>query len=588
MPPKGIYDLFFANTAKSKHFLNNIKTYNNMFCFTSMGGRIDKSINTSGGPPVFHLNGQNFHLMGSLLPTEGKAPHFAQLYIYDTQNEIDNRVNAVRPDGENNDIDTEIVKDIQTELDKHNVLVKSFRMAKDELQKNPRAKVKIKLLGKRNTLPRIYNLPQVSEVAALIVGDLDTSIGERDILVETNSGFLKRISELNRAYLPLQYPLLFPYGEDGYREDIHFTSLKGNGNAGRQRISPREYFCFRIQTRVSEVSTFLNAKRLFQQFLVDSYTMVWSGRLIYIRTHQKHLRCETYNCLSDALTRGEVDPNTQGRRIILSSSFTDGARWIGYPDLFITFTCNPKWPEIQRFLCDKRLRAEDRPDIVCRLFKMKLDSLISDCRKNQFFGAVAGGSDVEYYNAVEEFMIHGPCGRARQNSPCISGNMCTKHFPKRFVDATTFDEDGYPIYRRRDNGRIVVKSGIPLDNRYVVPHNRELLLKYRAHINVEWCNQSRSIKYLFKYVNKGHDRVAAQFYKTHQDDVGGKVVDEINMYYDCRYISPCEGAWRLIGFDIQLRSPSVERLSFHLPNQHIDIFEDDDPVENIVNRPTIA
>ncbi|XP_019160736.1 PREDICTED: uncharacterized protein LOC109157292 [Ipomoea nil] len=143
---------------------------------------------------------------------------------------------------------------------------------------------------------------------------------------------------------------------------------------------------------------------------------------------------------------------------------------------------------------------------------------------------------------------------------------CSKHFPKRFVESSIFDDDGYPVYRRRDNGNIVTKNGIALDNRYV----------------------SRSIKYLFKYVNKGHDRVTAEFYKTTSDEENGKAIDEINMYYDCRYISPCEAVWRLFGFDIQLRAPSVERLSFHLPNQQSVIFADDDPVENIVNKPTIA
>lgn len=286
------------------------------------------------------------------------------------------------------------------------MLVKSFRMARDEFEKNPCAEVKIKLLGKRNKDARTYNLPQVSEVAALVVGDLDTNMGQRDIMVETKAGTLQRISELNPSYLPLQYPLLFPYGEDGYREDIPFSIIKCNGSGGRQRISPREYFCYRMQNRLNEISTLLVARRLFQQFLVDSYTMVEAGRLIYVRTHQKNLRCETYNCLTDALTRGEVDPNAQGRRIILPSSFVGGARymiqnyqdamaickWIGYPNLFITFTCNPKWPEIERFLKEKNCRAEDRPDIICRVFKMKLDALIADCRKNKLFGSVNGGT----------------------------------------------------------------------------------------------------------------------------------------------------------------------------------------------------
>lgn len=56
----------------------------------------------------------------------------------------------------------------------------------------------------------------MSEVAALIVGDVDTG-SKRDIILERQSGRLKRISEFHPSYLALQYPLLFPYGEDGFR-----------------------------------------------------------------------------------------------------------------------------------------------------------------------------------------------------------------------------------------------------------------------------------------------------------------------------------------------------------------------------------
>ncbi|XP_019171368.1 PREDICTED: uncharacterized protein LOC109166925 [Ipomoea nil] len=186
----------------------------------------------------------------------------------------------------------------------------------------------MKLLGKWTKDTRTYNLPAVSEVAALIVGDLEPNMGERDILVETNSGQLKRISTLNPPYLPLQYPLLFPYGEDEYMDDIPFSVLRGFGSKCRQRISPREYFAFRLHERALEMFTLLYSRRLFQQFLVDGYTMVESGRLLYIRTHQKRLRCESYSCLTDALTCGEVNPAAQGCWVILPSSFTGGARYM--------------------------------------------------------------------------------------------------------------------------------------------------------------------------------------------------------------------------------------------------------------------
>lgn len=94
-PPTSIFRLFFNNDVKSTHFLQNIRSYNNMFCFTSMGGKIDRTINNGNSPPIFRLHGQNFHLMGSLLPELRARPKFAQLYIYDTQNEIENRLRAL-------------------------------------------------------------------------------------------------------------------------------------------------------------------------------------------------------------------------------------------------------------------------------------------------------------------------------------------------------------------------------------------------------------------------------------------------------------------------------------------------------------
>ncbi|XP_031095112.1 uncharacterized protein LOC115999399 [Ipomoea triloba] len=594
-----------------------------------MGGRVDRTVSQGGGPPIFRINGQNFHLIGSLQPNSGAPPKFAQLYIHDsgappkfaqlyihdTNNEITNRVNSISVNGTSStDVQLAVVNDIKEALDEHNVLVKSFRMARNELQNDSTREIKMRLIAKRTTDARTYNLPTVSEVAALIVGDLDPNMGVRDILVECKSGKLKRINELNPAYLPLQYPILFPYGEDGYRDDIQFnTTITQAGRddiqfnttitqagGSRQRITSREYFAYQIHERRSTLSTLLHAKRLFQQFLVallhakrlfqqflvDGYTMVESGRLLFIRNNQKALRCEVYKGLSDALfLRCEV--------------------YKGYPNLFITFTCNPKWPEIQHYTGIRGLRAEDRPDIVARVFKMKLDALIKEFKVGKLFGPVKAliytiefqkrglphahiviflGStaiisspelmdslisaeipdkenDPEYHQAVEDFMIHGPCGVAKKNSPCMVNGKCSKHFPKKFVDLSSFDQDGYPLYRRRDDGKTVKRNGIELDNRYVVPHNRYLLLRYKAHMNVEWCNQSRSIKYLFKYVNKGNDRVTAEFYQSETNADGVEVVDEINMYYDC---------------------------SFHLPDSHTVFFQDDEDVESVLTNPTLG
>ncbi|CAH9134654.1 unnamed protein product [Cuscuta epithymum] len=184
-------------------------------------------------------------------------------------------------------------------------------------------------------------------------------------------------------------------------------------------------------------------------------------------------------------------------------------------------------------------------------------------------------------------MMHGPCGGAVRSAPCMVDGRCTKYFPKKWCSETSVDDDGYPVYKRVRNNRVIRKNNVDLDNRFVVPHNRYLLMKYGAHMNVEWCNQSRSIKYLFKYINKGRDRVTAAFYKTANGDMQHNAVDEIQMYYDCRYISPCEAAWRVYGFEIQYKNPPVERLSFHLPNEQSIVFNDDQPLDLVVNTTSV-
>ena len=89
------------------------------------------------------------------------------------------------------------------------------------------------------------------------------------------------------------------------------------------------------------------------------------------------------------------------------------------------------------------------------------------------------------YEAVKQYMVHGPCGSINSRAGCMIEKKCTKHFPKKFCSQTTVDEAGFPIYRRRNNGRFVERNEVKLDNGFIVPHNIELLVKFEAHINVE-------------------------------------------------------------------------------------------------------
>jgi len=109
------------------------------------------------------------------------------------------------------------------------------------------------------------------------------------------------------------------------------------------------------------------------------------------------------------------------------------------------------------------------------------------------------------YALVAEHMVHGPCGRSNMNCPCMKNSKCSKRFPKPYQDETLVNENGFAMYRRRNNDLFVHKGGKKLDNSWIVPYNLSLLKRYQAHINVEWCNKSIFVKYLFKYVTKGPD-----------------------------------------------------------------------------------
>jgi len=138
--------------------------------------------------------------------------------------------------------------------------------------------------------------------------------------------------------------------------------------------------------------------------------MIESWRLKWYRDHQKEIRADMYKGLTEAVRRGETSPAISGKRIVLPSRFVGGARymiqnyqdamaicsWVGYPYLFITFTCNHKWSELLSFLTKHNLKPEDRPDLVSRLFKIKLNHLIKLIKKGKSFGKVKAGTYVIY------------------------------------------------------------------------------------------------------------------------------------------------------------------------------------------------
>uniref|UniRef100_A0A0D3C319 Helitron helicase-like domain-containing protein n=1 Tax=Brassica oleracea var. oleracea TaxID=109376 RepID=A0A0D3C319_BRAOL len=392
----------------NEHFQRNTRAYNMVFSFTSLGGKVDRAVRKGKGPNMLVLQGENYHLIGSLQPPTGNDAKFGQLYIVDTENETENRTNALSKGGQKkaykkrDGLKKEIIDLLIKMLNETNPYVKQFRSAKDRFTINPKDSFHMRIVSDRAKDGRTYDTPTTSEVAALIPGDFNLDMDKRDIVLQQKSGKLLRIDEIHASYLALQYPLLFVHGEDGFRLGIKKGVTKATEKQKKENISIRQFFAFRLHERKNEAHTILNSGRLFQQFVVDAYTTIESNRLRYLKTHQTSLRYDSYDSIKESENAGRIDMAEQGSSFLLPATFTGGPRYMknlyldamtickhfGFSDLFITFTCNPKWPEITRHLKKRNLKAEDRSDIICRMFKIKLDSLMDDLNKKNILGKI--------------------------------------------------------------------------------------------------------------------------------------------------------------------------------------------------------
>jgi hypothetical protein len=195
-------------------------------------------------------------------------------------------------------------------------------------------------------------------------------------------------------------------------------------------------------------------------------------------------------------------------------------------------------------------------------------------------------SDPIGYEVVSSFIVHGPCGPHVTYSPCITDGKCSKFYPKQICEHTTILENGFAQYARPNNGVVVNKKGIDVDNRFVVPHNVDLVVKFQAHINVERVNCDGMHKYLFKYVTKGFDcaRIGIQRGPSSADQASD-TINEINNFLKYRCVTPNDGAWRLLQYDIHYTDPSVERLPIHLPFENNVVFTEDDDLEEVLDNP---
>lgn len=253
-----------------------------------MGVQIDRSINKTPGSYVFRISGENYHQIGGVLLSGNNKPKFAQLYIYDGNTEVEDRMHSLNIGETRNMLDPNILQKIMQLLDEINPLA-LFRMAKDRIKQQQTIDFHIRLIGIRHATMREYNAPTTSEVAALIVSDLGASTTGKDIIIDDKNHGLKRITESHPSYMALQYPILSPYGEDSYHPDIPYCIENKRRKTQSKTVTQREFYAYRLQQRLNEGETLRLAGRLYQQYIVDAFTTIEQERLGYIRRNQQIL-----------------------------------------------------------------------------------------------------------------------------------------------------------------------------------------------------------------------------------------------------------------------------------------------------------
>ncbi|GKU92777.1 hypothetical protein SLEP1_g6460 [Rubroshorea leprosula] len=230
-------------------------------------------------------------------------------------NEVHNRLNVANTSTDDDPLNKEIIEDLIKMFDECNKLVQVFWRARDTLVENGIPEFQLKLLSGGGPGDHQYSAPEMAETVGLIIGAEEEILQGRDVIIQHRNGTVKRINSSFPYYMALQYSILFPYGEEGYRNNLY--EVDENGNQTNDRISICDYYRYYFQFRVNEWNTIMYGGRLSQQFVVYVYCCVEEQRLLYHRLNQSQLRIEFYNGVVDVVNKGDTDGKIVGKKIIL-------------------------------------------------------------------------------------------------------------------------------------------------------------------------------------------------------------------------------------------------------------------------------
>ncbi|XP_051156739.1 uncharacterized protein LOC127278862 [Leptopilina boulardi] len=287
-----------------------------------MGEKLE--VPKGNGPYVFRIHGQVYHCTYSLHPNEKERRKYGQLYIIDSHEAVQERLNNKY----NNKCLPKLLTEIDILLRDINPFAKAFKMMRDfEIEENERAESlnvpvrNIEMWIKRDRLlnQKQFNIPHCNEVAIIFVSEDGELPMERDICIHPKDSKSIPISSLSANVDPMTYPLMFPRGDPGWT--VNLMNTKGTRN-----VTTLQYYMYRLSYR-KNFNPCLRLGKLTQQFVVDVWSKVEGERLKYIRLQQTKLRAELYCGLMDYINNKAKDENIRpGKMVILPSTFIGGPR----------------------------------------------------------------------------------------------------------------------------------------------------------------------------------------------------------------------------------------------------------------------
>ena len=205
---------------------------------------------------------------------------------------------------------------------------------------------------------------------------------------------------LSKHLDPMIFPVFFPNDDFGWTTNLSHNMDYATNT--QNRVTILEFYSKEIATGRNYFNPMFYVGKLFQQYLLFAYARYEANRMACIKNNQKTLRVESYKGLLDHINSFGRDNSARVvSMFILPSTFVGGphfmsklyqdnmamVRKFGRPDLFTTFTCNPKWKEIMSELKPFQ-NSPDRPDSVTCLFRLKLKEFLDDIVKRKIFGEI--------------------------------------------------------------------------------------------------------------------------------------------------------------------------------------------------------